>query len=72
MRGIYNNANTVVFYSSGGYNTSLPLAYIKEAKILLAYKMNGVKPPEDHGFPFRVVAESKTAISGRCVSQRLN
>jgi len=57
--GISNNANTVVFYSSDGYTTSLPLDYIKEAKILLAYKMNGVTLPEDHGFPFRVVAESK-------------
>lgn len=47
------------FYSSGSYTTSLPLDYIKKAKILLVYKMNGVTPPEDHGFPFRVIAESK-------------
>lgn len=57
--GASNSANTVVFYSSDGYTTSLPLDYIEEAKILLAYKMNGITLSEDHGFPFRVVAESK-------------
>ncbi|MGC8979724.1 molybdopterin-dependent oxidoreductase [Caldisericum sp.] len=56
---VYKDANTVVFYSLDGYTTSLPLDYIKAEKIILAYKMNGVTLPEDHGFPFRVVAESK-------------
>ncbi len=56
---ISKEANTVIFYSSDGYSTSLPLNYIRDEKILLAYKMNNIALPEDHGFPFRVVAEAK-------------
>ncbi|MGB9832039.1 MAG: molybdopterin-dependent oxidoreductase [Caldisericum exile] len=57
--GVKNNANTVIFHCVDGYSTSLPLDYIKNEKILLAYKVNGIILPRDYGFPFRVVAESK-------------
>ena len=52
-------ANTVIFRSADGYSTSLPLAYIKQKDILLAFKMNGLTLPEARGFPFQVVAEDK-------------
>lgn len=52
-------ANTVIFHCADGYTTSLPLDYINNEKILLAYKVNGITLPRDYGFPFRVVAESK-------------
>lgn len=52
-------ANTVVFRAYDGYSTSLPLSYIKDNDILLAYKMNGVTIPPERGYPFQVVAEDK-------------
>ncbi len=53
------NAQVVIFYAQDGYSTSLPLSYIIENNILLAYKMNGVVLPPERGFPFQLVAESK-------------
>jgi DMSO/TMAO reductase YedYZ molybdopterin-dependent catalytic subunit len=52
-------ANTVVFKSADGYSTSLPLAYVREKDILLAFRLNGLTLPEARGFPFQVVAEDK-------------
>jgi DMSO/TMAO reductase YedYZ molybdopterin-dependent catalytic subunit len=57
--GTRPEANTVIFYSYDGYSTSLPLDYIIDNNILLAYKMNGLTLPPERGFPFQVVAESK-------------
>ncbi len=52
-------AKTVIFYASDGYTTSLPLDYIENNNILLAYKMNNVVIPPEKGFPFQLVAEQK-------------
>jgi len=52
-------ADTVIFRSADGYSTSLPLAFIRAKRILLAFKMNGLRLPEARGFPFQVVAEDK-------------
>ena len=57
--GIDPEANTVIFYAYDGYSSSLPLDYIMDNDILLAYKMNGVTLPPERGFPFQLVAESK-------------
>ncbi len=57
--GIKQVANTVIFRSYDGYSTSLPLSYILENNIILAYRINGVTLPPERGFPFQVVAESK-------------
>jgi DMSO/TMAO reductase YedYZ molybdopterin-dependent catalytic subunit len=57
--GIQPEANTVIFRSYDGYSTSLPLSYIMDNNIILAYKINGVTLPPERGFPFQVVAESK-------------
>jgi DMSO/TMAO reductase YedYZ molybdopterin-dependent catalytic subunit len=57
--GINPQANTVIFYAHDGYSSSLPLDYIIDNNILLAYKMNGVTLPPERGFPFQLVAESK-------------
>jgi len=57
--GAKTSANTVIFRSADGYSTSLPLAYIRQKNILLAYKMNGLTLPEERGFPFEVAAEAK-------------
>lgn len=57
--GIKNEANTVIFYAVDGYSTSLPLDYILDNNILLAYKMNNVTLPSERGYPFQLVAEDK-------------
>jgi DMSO/TMAO reductase YedYZ molybdopterin-dependent catalytic subunit len=57
--GVNPAANTVIFYAADGYSTSLPLDYIKDHNILLAYSMNGVVLPAERGFPFQLVAEDR-------------
>ncbi|MBE0417518.1 MAG: molybdopterin-dependent oxidoreductase [Coriobacteriia bacterium] len=52
-------ANTVVFRAVDDYSTSLPLDYLLDNEILLAYTMNGVELPPERGFPFQLVAEDK-------------
>ena len=52
-------ANTVIFYAYDGYSTSLPLDFILNNNIIMAYKMNGVTVPPERGFPFVLVAEQK-------------
>ncbi len=57
--GVLPAANTVIFHAYDGYTTSLPLAFIKDKNIMLAYKINGVELPPERGFPFQLVAEDK-------------
>jgi DMSO/TMAO reductase YedYZ molybdopterin-dependent catalytic subunit len=57
--GAEQNATTVIFYAYDGYSTSVPLDYIIDNNILMAYKMNNVTLPPERGFPFQLVAESK-------------
>lgn len=52
-------AKVVIFYAYDGYSTSLPLDYIIDNDIIMAYEMNGVILPPERGFPFQLVAESK-------------
>ncbi len=54
-----NDANTIIFHAYDGYTTSLPLDYIIDNKILLAFNMNNVTLPPERGWPFQLVAESK-------------
>jgi DMSO/TMAO reductase YedYZ molybdopterin-dependent catalytic subunit len=54
-----SDAVTVVFHAVDGYTTSLPIAYVRDRRILLAYRMNGIELPTERGFPFQVVAEDK-------------
>jgi len=53
------NAEVVIFHAYDGYTTSLPVDYIMDNDILMAYKMNDVILPPERGFPFQLVAESK-------------
>jgi len=53
------NAEVLIFHAYDGYTTSLPIDYIMENDILMAYKMNDVILPPERGFPFQLVAESK-------------
>ncbi|MFA6309083.1 MAG: molybdopterin-dependent oxidoreductase [Clostridia bacterium] len=56
---VISNANTVIFHSVDGYTTSLPLKFVLDNNIMIAYKMNNVVLPPERGFPFQLVAESK-------------
>lgn len=53
------SAKVLIFRSADGYSTSLPLDYVVENDIVLAYKMNGVELPPERGFPFQVVAQDR-------------
>ena len=57
--GPYSQANTVIFRSYDGYTTSLPLDYIRDRNIIIAYSMNGITLPPERGFPFQLVAEGR-------------
>ena len=52
-------AKVVIFHASDDYTTSFPLDYFFDNDILIAYKMNDVVIPQEKGFPFQLVAESK-------------
>jgi len=52
-------AKVVIFHAYDGYTTSLPVDYIMDNDILMAYMMNEIPLPPERGFPFELVAESK-------------
>lgn len=54
-----DNATVVIFHAYDGYTTSLPLNYLIENDIIIAYKMNEITLPPERGYPFELVAESK-------------
>lgn len=57
--GARPDAVAVIFHAYDGYTTSLPLDYITNKNIMIAYKMNGITLPPERGFPFQLVAESQ-------------
>jgi DMSO/TMAO reductase YedYZ molybdopterin-dependent catalytic subunit len=57
--GYDQTAKVLILYAQDGYSTNLPLSYIINNNIILAYKMNGVVLPAQKGFPFQLVAESQ-------------
>ena len=54
-----SNAEVIIFHAYDGYTTSVPIDYIMNNDILMAYKINNVILPPERGFPFQLVAESK-------------
>lgn len=56
----YNpNAQILILYSADGYATSLPISYMVNNDIMIAYKVNGITLPKSEGYPFQLVAEGK-------------
>ena len=53
------NAQILIFYSQDGFTTSLPLSYIVNNNITIAYKVNGLTLPKSEGYPFQLVAQGK-------------
>jgi len=49
----------IIFHAYDGYTTSLPIEYVMDNDILMAYHMNGSFLLPERGFPFQLVAESK-------------
>ena len=48
-------AKVVVFRCADGYHTAIPLEDAMREGTLLAYEMNGVPLPTEHGFPIRLL-----------------
>ena len=57
--GLSQNATTVIFHASDGYTTALPLNYLIQNNIMIAFKMNGVVLNPQIGWPFMLVAQSQ-------------
>jgi DMSO/TMAO reductase YedYZ molybdopterin-dependent catalytic subunit len=55
------NAKYVTIIADGSYTTSLPLADMLEAGVLLAYRLDGKALSPDHGGPLRLVVPKKYA-----------
>ncbi len=52
-------AKVVIFHAVDGFTTSLPLDYVLDKELMLAYRMNKVALPAEVGFPFQLAAEGK-------------
>lgn len=48
-------AKVVVFRCADNYHTAIPLEKAMQEETLLAYEMNGVPLPTEHGFPIRLL-----------------
>jgi DMSO/TMAO reductase YedYZ molybdopterin-dependent catalytic subunit len=59
LSGLKPSAKFVLFSTADGYSTSLPLDYLSENRILLAYGINDVTLPPERGFPLQLVAKNK-------------
>ncbi len=57
--GVSPKATTVIFSASDGYTTELPLAYIEQNNLILAYKINNVTLTPEVGFPFMLIAQNQ-------------
>jgi DMSO/TMAO reductase YedYZ molybdopterin-dependent catalytic subunit len=57
--GIRPNATTLIFYGSDGYTTELPIDYVVQNNLILAYKVNNVTLPAEAGFPLMLVAQNQ-------------
>jgi len=57
--GINPNATTIIFSASDGYTTELPLTYIVQNNLILAYRINNVTLTPQLGFPLMLVAQNQ-------------
>lgn len=57
--GVKAEAVNVIFHALDADTSSIALDVIRDRKILLAHKLNGVALPPERGFPFQVAAELK-------------
>ncbi len=57
--GAQPSGKYIIYTSVDGYQYSMPLADLLEARALLAWEMNGVPLPERHGFPLRAITPGR-------------
>ena len=57
--GVSSEANTIIFIAADGYSSSLPLQYIKDNNLMIAYKMNNITLTPKLGWPFFLVATNQ-------------
>jgi DMSO/TMAO reductase YedYZ molybdopterin-dependent catalytic subunit len=53
--GASSDATYVVFKATDGYSVGIPMAKAMDPGTILAYQMNGVPLPAEHGFPARMI-----------------
>ncbi|MDA4132300.1 MAG: molybdopterin-dependent oxidoreductase, partial [Thaumarchaeota archaeon] len=53
--GVSPKATYVVFKATDGYSVGIPMAKAMDPGTILAYQMNGVPLPAEHGFPARMI-----------------
>jgi len=59
LTGLKAGADYVVFRSEDGYSTGLPLDYLLQENILLAYGINDLTLPPERGYPLQLVAKGR-------------
>jgi DMSO/TMAO reductase YedYZ molybdopterin-dependent catalytic subunit len=57
--GVSPYATTLIFVASDGYSSSLPLEYVTQNKIMIAYKMNNLTLTDQTGWPLFLVAQNQ-------------
>jgi DMSO/TMAO reductase YedYZ molybdopterin-dependent catalytic subunit len=57
--GVSPNATVVIFRASDGYTTALPMSYVIQNNIMIAFKMNNVTLTPEIGWPFMLVAQGQ-------------
>jgi DMSO/TMAO reductase YedYZ molybdopterin-dependent catalytic subunit len=50
---------TVIFAALDGYTTSLPIEAVRDGRLILAHRVNGITLPGSLGFPLILVAEGR-------------
>jgi len=55
MAGVQSGAEYVVFNCTDGYSVGIPLDAAMMQGTLLAFEMNGVPLPQEHGYPLRAI-----------------
>jgi len=52
-------AKIAIFHCYDGYTTSIPVDYVADNDLMIAYEMNGIPLPAERGRPLHVVDEGK-------------
>lgn len=53
--GVKDKTKVVVFHCADSYHTAIPIVDAMHENTILAYQMNGVNLPTEHGFPVRLL-----------------
>jgi DMSO/TMAO reductase YedYZ molybdopterin-dependent catalytic subunit len=59
LSGLKPEAKYIAFKTADGYSTSLPLEYLQENRLLLAFGINDLTLPPERGFPLQLVAKDR-------------